>query len=119
MFGIRLKTLIPAIVLAMLAGPALADAIDGNWCHSDGRHLSIRGPQIVTPSGKQMEGNYSRHNFSYVAPAPEPGAGQTVNMALANENTVYVRLGEASAAAPEVWVRCSPSISALEALPRS
>ena len=119
MIGIRLKTFIPAFALSMLAGPAFADAIDGNWCHKDGRHFSIRGPEIVTPGGKQMEGNYSRHFFSYVAPAPEPGAGQTINMTLANENTVFLRLGEASAATPEVWVRCSPSISALEVLPRS
>jgi hypothetical protein len=62
-----------------------------------------------------MEGNYSRHWFSYVAPAPEPGAGQTIFMTLANENTVYLRLGEA-ATDQETWVRCSPSISALEVL---
>ena len=66
-----------------------------------------------------MEGNYSRHWFSYTAPAPEPGAGQTIFMALADENTVHLRLGEASAASAETWVRCSPSISALEIFPRS
>ena len=76
----------------MLAGPALADAIDGNWCHTDGRRFTIRGPEIVTPGGKRMEGNYSRHWFSYVAPAPEPGAGETDLHDAANENTVYLRL---------------------------
>jgi hypothetical protein len=112
------KTVILALGLAMLAAPAFADAIDGNWCHSDGRHFTIRGPEIVTPGGKRMDGNYSRHAFSYAAPVPEPDAGQTIFMTLANENTVYLRHGEA-AAAPEMWVRCSPSISALEVLPRS
>jgi hypothetical protein len=117
MVGYRLKIFIAALVLAALAGPALADAIDGDWCHSDGRRFSIRGPEIVTPGGKRMEGNYSRHWFSYTAPAPEPGAGQTIFMTLADENTVHLRLGEAaSAVAPEVWVRCSPSISLLETL---
>jgi hypothetical protein len=117
MISVRLKTFIPALALAMLAGPAVADVIDGNWCHSDGRRFTIRGPEIVTPGGKRMEGNYSRHWFSYTAPAPEPGAGQTIVMTLANENTVHLQHGEAaSAAAPEVWVRCSPSISALEVL---
>ena len=116
----QFKTVILALGLAMLAGPAFADAIDGNWCHSDGRRFTIRGPEIVTPGGKQMQGNYSRHAFSYVVPAPEPGAGGMIAMTLANENTVYLRRGETSAAAaPETWVRCSPSISALEVLPRS
>jgi hypothetical protein len=91
MIGIRLKTLIPALVLTVLAGPAFADAIDGNWCHSDGRRFTIRGPEIVTPGGKHMEGNYSRHSFAYTAPAPEPGAGQNILMTLANENTVRRR----------------------------
>ena len=121
---VRLKTFIPALAfvlaLGVLAGPAFADAIDGNWCHNDGRRFSIRGPEIVTPGGKQMEGNYSRHAFSYVVPAPDPGAGQTIFMTLMNENTVHLRQGEASAGtAPETWVRCSPSISALEVLRRS
>ena len=118
MAGHRLKILIAALGLAMLASPAFADAIDGNWCHSDGRRFTIRGPEIVTPGGKRMEGNYSRHWFTYTAPAPEPGAGQTIFMALADENTVYLRLGEQTAT-PETWVRCSPSVSSLVVLPRS
>lgn len=115
----RVKTIIAALALGMLATAASADAIDGNWCHSDGRHIAIRGPAIVTPGGKQMEGNYSRHWFSYTVPAPEPGAGQTVFMTLANENTVYLRLGEAADRPQETWVRCVPSVSVLEGLPRS
>ena len=55
----QFKTVIFALGLAMLAGPAFADAIDGNWCHSDGRRFTIRGPEIVTPDGKRMDGNYS------------------------------------------------------------
>ena len=118
MFENRLKIFVVALALGLLASPAFADAIDGNWCHSDGRRFTIRGPEIVTPGGKRMEGNYSRHWFTYTAPAPEPGAGQTIFMALADENTVHLRLGEQTAA-PETWVRCSPSVSSLEMLPRS
>jgi hypothetical protein len=114
----RLKVFVVALGLGLLAGPALADAIDGNWCHTDGRRFIIHGPEIVTPGGTRMEGNYSRHWFTYTAPAPEPGAGQTIFMALADENTVYLRRGEQTAA-PETWVRCSPSVSSLETLPRS
>jgi hypothetical protein len=118
MFGNQLKIFIATLALTMLAGPALADAIDGNWCHTDGRRFTIHGAEIVTPGGKRMEGNYSRHWFSYTAPAPEPGAGQTIFMTLADENTVHLRLGEQTSA-PETWVRCSPSVSSLVILPPS
>jgi hypothetical protein len=98
----RIKILVAAFVLLVLAKPALADAIDGNWCYNDGRHFSIRGPEIVTPGGVRVEGNYSRHAFSYQTPASEPGAGQAVDMSLADENTVYLRRGGA-AYTPETW----------------
>jgi len=120
MFRVRVKTIIAALALSSLAGPALADAIDGNWCHNDGRRFTIRGPEIVTPGGKRMEGNYSRHYFDYTVPAPEPGAGETIYMTLAGEYTVYLRRGEQASGSPqETWVRCAPSISGLEVLPRS
>ena len=105
-----------ALALALAGAPAFADAIDGDWCHKDGRRFSIRGPALVTPGGKNMQGDYGRHEFSYVVPAPEPGSGQTVFMALLNENTVEMRLG-AQSAKPETWIRCSPSVSALRLLP--
>jgi hypothetical protein len=111
MIGRRLKSFSAAVFMAMLSSPASADAIDGNWCHNDGRRFSIRGPEIVTPGGKAMEGNYSRHWFSYVVPSPEPGTGQTIYMTLLNENTVHLQLGEVSTP-PETWIRCTPSISA-------
>ena len=117
MIAIRMKAVVAALGLSVFAAPAFADAIDGNWCHNDGRHISIRGPEIVTPSGKRMEGQYSRHWFNYTVPAPEPGAGQAVQMTLLNENTVHLRLGDTGT--PETWVRCQPSVSALEAAPRS
>jgi hypothetical protein len=107
-----LKIVGATLALACLAVPAHADAIDGDWCHGDGRHLSIRGPDIVTPAGARMQGDYARHFFTYKPPAPERGAGGTVSMRLVNENTVHVTYGE-SAATPEIWSRCSASVSAL------
>lgn len=103
-----------SICLVGLSVPACADAIDGHWCHKDGRRFIIRGPEIITPGGKAMEGNYSRHWFSYVVPIPETGAGDTIFMTLLNENTVQTRLGE-TASAQEIWIRCTPSISAINA----
>lgn len=107
-----------ALALVLFAVPAQADAIDGDWCHTpDNRRFSIRGPDIVTPGGKQMQGNYSRHYFTYIVPAPEPHAGATIYMQLLDENTIHLRVGDASGADPETWVRCSPSISALPRRP--
>jgi hypothetical protein len=100
-----------AVAVAVSAGAARADVIDGDWCHPDGRRLSIRGPQIVTPGGATLQGDYSRHAFSYIVPAPEQPAGQTVSMGLMNEFTVHLRIG--TAADHETWKRCAPSVSAL------
>jgi hypothetical protein len=106
--------------LTMTAGGARADVIDGEWCHADGRHFSIKGPQIITPFGTHTEGNYSRHYFSYVVPPSDKPAGETVSMTLVNENTVNLRLGtgaatgsNATATVVEVWRRCTPAVSAL------
>ena len=117
MIGNGIKIIFAAFGVMLLAGPAFADAIDGDWCHGDGRHFSIRGPAIVTPGGKQTEGDYSRHAFNYVVPAQERDCGKTVFMTLLDENHVHVRLGEAAAANPETWIRCSPKTSLLWSRP--
>ncbi len=30
-------------------------AVDGDWCYSDGRHLSIEGPTIITPPAGRLK----------------------------------------------------------------
>jgi hypothetical protein len=87
-----------------------ADAIDGEWCSDDGRHLSIQGSKIVTPSGTRMEGVYSRHSFLYVTPANEPQAGLEVSMQLLSETAVNVRVGSPTAPS-RVWHRCTETTS--------
>jgi hypothetical protein len=99
---------VAAVGLTLLAAPARADVIDGDWCAADGRTFSIRGPAITTPGGNETQGNYSRHHFSYVVPDGEANAGETVAMLLLNENTVNVQEGTAQA---EIWLRCKPAIS--------
>ena len=93
--------------LACLAPPlpALADAIDGAWCSPEGKHLKIVGRQITTPGGALLDGDYSRHAFSWVAPASEPGGGDTIYMQLMNETTALVRQGT-PVAQPITWKRC-------------
>lgn len=90
--------------LALLANvqSASADAIDGNWCAPDGRVLSIEGPQIVTPHGSAIDGDYTRHFFAYTVPAGEPDAGTRVDLTLLDETTMRLDAGNG----PEIWRRC-------------
>lgn len=98
--------------LGLLIGithPAFADAIDGDWCRLDGKHMTIRGPAIVTPGGQQASGNYTRHFFSYVVPAGETGEGAAVEIQLLNENLAHER--RAGDTTVHEWQRCKPGIS--------
>jgi hypothetical protein len=95
-------------LLVLFSGAALADAIDGDWCHGDGRRLSINGPDIITPGGTHLKGDYDRHHFSYVVPVSEPGAGATVAMVLLSE--ILMRLTP-PAGEEQTWRRCGKPIS--------
>jgi len=109
MRGLRGSVVAAAVLASALAAPpARADAIDGDWCHADGRHLEIRGPAITTPGGSAIRGEYGRHDFAYVVPAGEPGGGTRVRMVLRGEYDVDVTFGEGSA---ERWKRCAPKVS--------
>jgi len=88
----------------VLASPARADSIDGNWCDTKGKTMSIAGSTIVTPGGTRMDGQYSRHNFAYTVPDRESGAGTPVTMSLVTENTIRLQAG--TSGAPETWHRC-------------
>lgn len=99
-----------AALLALAATPARADAIDGDWCKADGKRMKIRGPQIVTPGGKETRGDYTRHSFVYVVPADETGAGETVSIILLSESLAHARQGTADAPV-QVWNRCPPGVA--------
>ena len=91
-------------------GAARADAIDGDWCSTDGMRMSIRGEHITTPGGKQIQGNYSRHAFDYVVPDGENGSGEVVNIILRGEYLALSRQGPAEGRLRE-WHRCKEGIS--------
>jgi hypothetical protein len=74
-----------AVFVFVLAKPAVADAIDGDWCGKKGLHLTIKGPDITTPYGVTLKGNYHRHEFSYIAPTGDADAGQEIYL---NEQTL-------------------------------
>ena len=104
----RPTAILVACLLAGFPSAALADAIDGHWCHTDGRRLTIDGPTIVTPGGHEMTGDYDRHGFVYIIPPGEPGVGKRITMQLIDEYTVILRTGPDSAKNVEqVWKRCS------------
>ena len=90
------------LVGTVIATPALADRIDGEWCDGS-RHFIINGPTIVTPGGSSIQGQYGRHDFKYTIPESEPGAGGTVDMRLINDDNVNVNYGSEP---PKVWRRC-------------
>jgi len=100
-----------ALTLLLPSGAARADAIDGHWCHPKDGRISISGPDIVTPGGTQMQGNYGRHSFSYVVPAAEPGAGSTIHMNQLNEETIQVARDATGETPPQIWHRCQAPVS--------
>lgn len=98
-----------SVVLFGFIQPALADAIDGDWCRADGKRMTIRGPAIVTPGGQQTNGDYTRHFFSYVIPPGESGAGATVSIQLLGEYLAHARQGADGSV--QEWRRCQPGVS--------
>ena len=105
-------------MLAMLwpASEVRADRIDGTWClKKPSKHLSIDGPNIVTPHGTRMKGQYDRHSFTYQIPKNEPGAGSFVVMEQLGDDEIHVRTGktvkDAAKAKPQSWGPCPPNIS--------
>jgi hypothetical protein len=90
------------VACLVVATPALADRIDGEWCHQSGS-LVIDGPKIRTPSGNNATGDYSHHNFAYKVPPTEPEPGSDIAMRQLNEETmVLTRKGKPE----ETWRRC-------------
>ena len=111
----RAMTRLPQLLIAaaMVVVPSVsvrADAIDGDWCNSTGKRMAIRGPDILTPGGTKLKGNYTRHFFSYVIPQGESGAGKTMAITLLSEYLAHAREGGDDAPVIE-WRRCQPGIS--------
>jgi hypothetical protein len=98
-----LRFLILSTVLAILATPAMADAIDGDWCAKIGRHLNIDGANLKTPGGNNIIGDYDRHGFTYVVPKGEVHASKTIHMQMQSEQLMLLTLPGGSV---EKWNRC-------------
>lgn len=110
------RLILASVVALLISSPngARADQIDGHWCYTDGRGLSIQGPQIVTPAGNKLSGDYDRHGFAYVVPEGEAGAGDQVLMLQQNHTTIHVwrtSPGTSERGPTEIWRRCDPRTS--------
>ena len=106
----RLLIVLVAAAMLLQTGVGRADAIDGDWCSTDGQRMSIVGEKITTPGGTQIRGNYSRHAFDYVVPAGENGSGETVSISLPGEYLAISGRGPADGPLTE-WRRCKETIS--------
>jgi hypothetical protein len=96
-----------SVFILLCSAPAFADAIDGDWCGGDGKHLTIKGPEIKIPSGAVIQGNYRRHQFSYVNPAGEADAGMQIFLQLLNEEQMnFYRVKDGKPGEAELWQRC-------------
>ena len=99
-----------AIVLAVVAGSAHANRLDGIWCSPDGRRITVDGLDVITPGGQRTTGVYGTHDFSFAVPENERDAGAVIWMKLVDENTARVSTvsNEPSEPPPHgLWRRCA------------
>ncbi|WP_372530056.1 hypothetical protein [Oricola sp.] len=109
MMVVRALFLLPAFLV--LAAPARADVVDGNWCSGDGRSINIDGTLVTIPSGVHVRGEYSRHVFRYVGPADGPESGHDIRMFLNGDNILRIRRFIDGVEQPEEeWRRCKPIV---------
>lgn len=95
------------VVLALSAGFARADAIDGDWCNQDGSQIFIDGNSIRLTDGTIVTGTYMRHKFSYVAPPGDFEAGKEILFVQRSEEEMRrVRDPQAMPEHADIWQRC-------------
>lgn len=102
-----IATGIAVLAFGVLAEPARADAIDGDWCNG-ASHLNIDGDRIVTPGRNAIQGRYTRYSFAYVVPANEPQPGTDVRMVMIRGQEIVHLTRAGQTGEPEVWRRCKP-----------
>ncbi len=89
--------------LSLLPTPALADSLDGDWCHADHGKLTIDGSTIITPAGRKLTGEYGRHRFIYDAPAGGWNGGKRIVIQQFSDHLMELKAGEGNAAP---WKPC-------------
>jgi hypothetical protein len=108
-----LHALAGAVLVFVLAASARADEINGDWCRSDGKRMTIRGREATTPGGNTVRGTVTPHSFIYVVPQGEPYAGETMSVYVLSERLAHGYLGapnQRQIAPVQVWNRCPPGV---------
>lgn len=106
----------PAIIclalcsIIMSCTAARADQIPGHWCAPGGdRSIRIDYTSIVTPGGKTVAGNITRHHVDFVIPEGEPDAGATFSADQLGDEQIRVTIIRKDATSPtEIWTPCKP-----------
>ena len=97
--------------LFLTTQPALADKIDGNWCSAKGKSISVDGSNVVTPGGRSIVANYTRHHVDFIIPEGEAGAGDTFSADQLNHEEISVSIIPQSGTdkgQAEIWTVCKP-----------
>jgi hypothetical protein len=95
-------------VFLLFTTPAMADAIDGDWCLAE-KHIAITGSKITLPTGTIIEGQYRRHEFLYQVPAGDADAGALIYLQLQGEDNMSLyHLKDGKPVDGQSWLRCSP-----------
>lgn len=97
---------IAALLAAVAAGPASANAIDGSWCADDDRRFDIDGAELIYGSGATADGEATDRSFTFTAPEDEANANSRMSTFMIDEDTLRVIVdGEHFS---EDWNRCPP-----------
>jgi hypothetical protein len=99
-----------AFAIVMSCATARADQIPGHWCAPDGgRSIKIDYASIVTPGGKTVQGNITRHHVDFVIPDGEQDAGATFNADQLSDEQIRVTIVRKDGTSPpEIWTPCKP-----------
>lgn len=102
-------------ILVVLTHSAKADAVDGHWCSPNDHQLFIDGSVVIINDLSETNGDYGRHHYVFEMPEDEFMGGSQVDLVLISPNIAHVRYisktGDELNKMPEVWTRCSDSIS--------
>jgi hypothetical protein len=101
-----IRRLLLGLGLSLLSATSvLADSLDGDWCNLIDGKLTIDGSIVITPTGKQVMGDYGRHRFTYSAPEGDWNAGNTIVIQQYNEQLMKLTVGGDEATRRE-WRPC-------------
>jgi hypothetical protein len=103
---IRNRGLLAVLALLLVATPAWADQIVGEWCPPGGSvSLIVKNYDDVSFAGQAVEASVGRHHVDFVIPAGQPGAGMRFDADQLSDEEIRVTIGEK---APEIWTPCKP-----------